>query len=92
MTVSENNSRKSRGHWIHVQLLLAFLLLLGAAFGAHAEDCSQYPGGIIDGATGTPAPSQLNIDRNCTIRNYPGGMSTNFSSIRSRARPTSAGW
>ena len=38
------------------------------------------PAACIDGATpAPPAPSKLNIDRNCTIRNYPGGMSTNFS-------------
>ena len=59
--------------------LFALVLLLGASFAARAEDCSQYPGGVLDGFAGTPAPSQLNIDRNCTVRNYPGGMSTNFS-------------
>ena len=48
---------------------------------ALAEDCSDYPGGIIDGAEGTPAPSQLQIDRNCTIRNFPASnpLNTNFS-------------
>ncbi len=60
-------------------LLLTFVLLLGTAFSAQAEDCSDYPGGVLDGFAGTIAPSQLNIDQNCTIRNYPGGMSTNFS-------------
>ena len=50
-----------------------------AAEPAAAEDCSQYPNGILDGFTGTPAPSQLYIDRNCTIRNYPNGFSTNVS-------------
>src|SRR4030095_6587733 len=50
-----------------------------AAEPAAAEDCSQYPNGILDGFTGTPAPSQLYIDRNCTIRNYPNGFSTNIS-------------
>lgn len=47
------------------------LLLLGAqAVPSWAEDCSDYPNGVLDGFAGTPAPSQLNIDRNCTIRNY----------------------
>ena len=60
-------------------LLPTLVLLLGAASSAQAEDCSAYPGGVLDGFAGTIAPSQLNVDRNCTIRNYPGGMSTNFS-------------
>ena len=61
--------------------LLACVLLLGASFAARAENCSDYPGGIIDGFAGTPAPSQLQVDRNCTIRNYPASnpLGTNFS-------------
>ena len=80
MNSSEHGSRKNRGHWIHLQLLLAFLLLLGAAFGAHAEDCSTFPNNTLDGfVPGTVAPSNINIDGNCTIRNFPGGLTTNFS-------------
>jgi hypothetical protein len=62
-------------------LLPTFVLLLGATFSAQAEDCSDYPGGVIDGSTGTPAPAQLQIDRNCTIRNFPASnpLGTNFS-------------
>ena len=62
-------------------LLLALVVLLGAAFPAQADDCSDYPGGVIDGFTGIPAPSQLQIDQNCTIRNFPASnpLSTNFS-------------
>ena len=61
--------------------LLVLLLLVGTSSAALAENCSEYPGGVLDGATGTPAPSQLQIDRNCTIRNYPAGnpLGTNFS-------------
>jgi uncharacterized repeat protein (TIGR01451 family) len=61
--------------------LLPLVLLLGAAYPAQAVDCSDFPGGVIDGFTGTPAPSQIQIDRNCTIRNYPASnpLSTNFS-------------
>jgi uncharacterized repeat protein (TIGR01451 family) len=57
------------------------VLLLGAAPSAQAADCSDYPGGIIDGFAGTIAPSQLQIDRDCTIRNYPASnaLRTNFS-------------
>src|SRR5262245_39695838 len=61
-------------------LLLALVLSLGAASPAQsADNCSDYPNGVLDGFAGTIAPSQLQIDRNCTIRNYPNGMSTNFS-------------
>ena len=60
--------------WIRFQLL-TLLLLLGAAFHAHADDCSAYPlvGGVhtIDGDTGVTPPSQLYIDTNCTIKNFP---------------------
>jgi uncharacterized repeat protein (TIGR01451 family) len=63
------------GHW-----LLALVLLFGAVYSARAEDCSEFPNGVLDGSIpGTVAPSQINIDRNCTIRNFPGGFSTNFS-------------
>jgi hypothetical protein len=59
--------------WIRFQLL-TLLLLLGAAFHAHADDCSAYPlvGGVhtLDGTT-TPAPTNLRIDTNCTVKNYP---------------------
>jgi uncharacterized repeat protein (TIGR01451 family)/fimbrial isopeptide formation D2 family protein len=59
--------------WMQIQLL-AFVLLLGAAFGAQAQsvDCSDY-GGVLDGSVaGAPNPSQLNIDVDvCVVRNYP---------------------
>jgi len=62
-------------------LLLGIALLLGAADLARAADCSEYPGGVIDGFAGDVAPSQLQIDRNCTIRNFPAEnpLRTNFS-------------
>ncbi len=57
------------------------LLLLAASGSAWAKDCSEYPDGIIDGATGIPAPDQIQIDRYCTIRNFPADnpLRTNFS-------------
>jgi uncharacterized repeat protein (TIGR01451 family)/fimbrial isopeptide formation D2 family protein len=60
--------------------LFAVLALLGAS-AAQAQDCSDYPNGTLDGFQGVVAPSQLQIDRNCTIRNYPepNSISTNFS-------------
>jgi uncharacterized repeat protein (TIGR01451 family) len=62
-------------------LLLTLVLSLGAASSAQADNCSDYPGGVLDGFAGTVAPSQLQIDRNCTIRNYPASnpLRTNFS-------------
>ena len=78
MTSIDTTSARTGGSRI-ANWLLAFVLLLGAAFAARADDCSAYPGGVLDGFAGTPAPSQIKIDRNCTIRNYPGGMSTNFT-------------
>ena len=66
--------------WIGI-LLLAFPLLILADPPARADDCSSFPGGVLDGATGAIAPSQINVDRNCTIRNFPASnpLSTNFS-------------
>jgi len=62
-------------------LLFAFALLLGQVGSAHADDCSDYPGGVIDGFAGDIAPSQLQIDQTCTIRNFPASnpLTTNFS-------------
>jgi uncharacterized repeat protein (TIGR01451 family) len=62
--------------------LFAVLALLASATFANAQDCSDYPNGTLDGFQGVVAPSQLQIDRNCTIRNYPGPdnfITTNFS-------------
>ena len=61
--------------------LYAALMLFIVAAGANAQDCSDYANGTLDGFAGTVAPSQLQIDRNCTIRNYPESnpLNTNFS-------------
>ena len=61
--------------------VLTLALLLGMAVSASAQDCSDYPVGLLDGFAGTVAPSQLQVDRNCTVRNYPASnpMGTNFS-------------
>jgi uncharacterized repeat protein (TIGR01451 family)/fimbrial isopeptide formation D2 family protein len=61
--------------------MLVFAWLAFAASAAQAEDCSDYPGGVLDGFAGDIAPSQLQVDRNCTIRNFPASnpLNTNFS-------------
>lgn len=59
----------------------ALALLLGAAAPALAANCSDFPYlGVIDGNF-VAAPSQIQIDTNCTIRNFPSPyiLSTNFS-------------
>jgi len=61
-------------------LLLTFVLLLGSASSAQAQACSDF-GGVLDGFAGDIPPAQLQIDQNCTIRNYPASnaLRTNFS-------------
>ena len=65
-------------------LLLLLALWLGNASLAHAQSpvqasCRDDYAGVIDGNVVQPEPANVKIDTNCTIRNYPGGMSTNFS-------------
>jgi large repetitive protein len=58
------------GRWIGSLLAVAFLLL--AATPARAIDCVADAGGVVDGFVNYPVPPpQINIDGNCTIRNYP---------------------
>src|SRR6266704_2581545 len=64
--------------------LLVFLsaLLLGASTEALAINCVADAGGIVDGFVNYPVPpSQINIDGNCRIQNYPASnpMTSNFS-------------
>src|SRR5688572_7385004 len=76
---SSSMNARAGGSWKALRLLLSCALLVGFAIPAHAVDCSDAPYfGVIDGNV-VPAPDQVQIDTNCTIRNYPGGMSTNFS-------------
>jgi uncharacterized repeat protein (TIGR01451 family)/fimbrial isopeptide formation D2 family protein len=80
MTASETVRNRHGDRSIGIRLLAVVLLLL-AAHTVQAQDCSDYPGGLLDGFAGTPAPAQLQIDRNCTVRNYPASnpLGTNFS-------------
>jgi uncharacterized repeat protein (TIGR01451 family) len=71
----------ARGSTLGFPLLILFALLLGAASSARADqfNCSDAPyNGVIDGNL-YPFPDNIKLDTNCTIKNYPGGMSTNFS-------------
>src|SRR5258705_10756473 len=73
MTSSKTNNARSRGRWIRI-LLFAFGLLLLSAVPARAQSvggCVANFGGVIDGFVNPVPPSQINIDGNCTIRNFP---------------------
>jgi large repetitive protein len=66
---SKNNVRV--GHsWFGI-LLFAFVMLLLNAVSARADDCVKDLGGVIDGYVNPVPPSQIQIDGNCTIRNFP---------------------
>ena len=59
------------GRWIGI-LLFAFAMPLLSAAPAWAINCVADAGGIVDGFVNYPVPPpQINIDGNCTIRNYP---------------------
>ena len=79
-TQSQSSARTGIVRRLGVRLF-GVVVLLGLAFAAEAQDCSDYPNGVIDGFAGDVAPSQLQIDRNCTIRNFPAAnpLNTNFS-------------
>jgi uncharacterized repeat protein (TIGR01451 family) len=64
------------------RLLAALVLLLGSvAAQAQAVDCSDFPNATIDGFVDPNPPSNVNINTNCTVRNFPASnpLTTNFS-------------
>src|SRR4030095_7016499 len=76
MISSNTNIAGPRGSWIRIPLFLFGLLLLTllSAVPAHAQSvggCVANFGGVIDGFVNPVPPSQINIDGNCTIRNFP---------------------
>jgi uncharacterized repeat protein (TIGR01451 family) len=74
MTVREFIGARARGGKALFLLLALFAVTLGASSEALAQsiDCVGTAGGIVDGFTNYPTPpSQINIDGQCTIRNYP---------------------
>src|SRR5262249_37482664 len=71
MTAGVKNNLRASLTWIKF-LLLPFAFLLLAALPARAEDCVGFYGGVIDGNFVNPAPSQIQIDGNCTIKNFTG--------------------
>src|SRR5437879_3458746 len=73
MTSSKTNNARPRGTWIKILLFPLVLLLLSAvpARGQSVGGCVANFGGVIDGFVNPVPPSQINIDGNCTIRNFP---------------------
>ena len=74
---------KDRNSPVFLRRTIGCLLALAslAAAPAWAIDCSELSNGVLDGFAGDIAPSQIQIDRNCTIRNFPAAnpLTTNFS-------------
>jgi len=66
-----------------VRGIAVFLVSMASllALPAWAVDCSEFPNNTLDGFVTPVAPSQIQIDGNCTIRNFPESnpLSTNFS-------------
>ena len=82
MNLSQSIDAKSGGRKAILTLLLFLALSLLAASPALAIDCVADAGGIIDGFVNYPvAPSQIQIDGNCTIRNHTASnpLSSNIS-------------
>ena len=73
MTSKDTNNARPRGSWIKILLFPLVLLLLSAvpARGQSVGGCVANFGGVIDGFVNPVPPSQINIDGNCTIRNFP---------------------
>jgi hypothetical protein len=67
-----------------VPRLVALLVLCWAASPAaqaQATNCSEFPDATLDGFVNPNPPSNINIDVNCTVKNFPQSnpLTTNFS-------------
>ncbi len=80
MTSRDRNNARACGGWIRI-LLFTLALLPLTAVQALAEDCVADLGGVIDGLVDPLPPSQIQIDGDCTIRNFPASnpLTSNFS-------------
>jgi uncharacterized repeat protein (TIGR01451 family) len=78
MTFSGSVGARAGGRKATFLLLLFFALMIGAS--PEAQACQAF-GGLIDGFVDPVPPSQIQIDGNCTIRNFPASnpLTTNFS-------------
>src|SRR5215470_6593398 len=73
MIPRDTNNLRALGSWMRILLFLFGLLLLSAvpARSQSVGGCVANFGGVIDGFVTPAPPSQINIDGNCTIRNFP---------------------
>jgi uncharacterized repeat protein (TIGR01451 family) len=80
MFSSVRNNVSGGRSWIGI-LLFAGVMMLMAAGEARAENCVGDLGGVVDGFVTPAPPSQIKIDGNCTIRNFPASnpLTSNFS-------------
>ena len=64
-----------------VAFVAAFLAFGTEPVHAQATDCSEFPDATIDGFVTPNPPSNINIDTNCTVRNFPESnpLTTNFA-------------
>jgi uncharacterized repeat protein (TIGR01451 family) len=76
----DRNRARTCGGRIKI-LLVALALLPLTAVWALADDCVADRGGVIDGSVDPVPPAQIQIDGNCTIRNFPASnpLSSNIS-------------
>jgi uncharacterized repeat protein (TIGR01451 family) len=70
-------------------LLFAFAVSLLTAVPAHAGNCVSDYGAVIDGFVNPVPPSQIEIDGNCTIRNFPASnpLTSNISFFGNNPNP-----
>lgn len=71
MTFSDSIGARARGRKAAFLLLPLLGLLIGATPDARADDCVADRGGVIDGYVDPVPPAQIQIDGNCTIKNFP---------------------
>ncbi|HKD01379.1 MAG TPA: hypothetical protein VKB77_03085, partial [Terriglobales bacterium] len=83
MISSDTNNARPRGSWIRILLFLfaPLLLTLLTSVPARADNCVANHGGVIDGFVNPVPPVNINIDGNCTFRNFPASnpLTTNIS-------------
>src|SRR5215510_9830428 len=74
MTSNDTNKARPHSSWIKI-LLFPLALLLLTAVQAQAQSSVNCPSpqnnGVIDGFVNPVPPPQINIQGNCTIRNFP---------------------
>jgi uncharacterized repeat protein (TIGR01451 family) len=82
---SRTSSSASEGlaslRWAFALLVVSFLSLSASPAQAQATDCTSFTNATLDGFVDPVPPSNINIDTNCTVQNFPAGneLDTNFA-------------